>query len=162
VKRLAVVVLLVVASTGLCADPKQPTEDKTLGGRWAPESAAMAGKAFPDDVRKSILLILSKGGQYVSKIGDQADEGTYTVDATKSPKTIALVASKGPNKGKTILGIYELDKGTLRICCNMSGKAQPDKFESKPDTQLFLASYKRTAGKGRMRVRRPYPLPVKE
>jgi uncharacterized protein (TIGR03067 family) len=143
VKCLTVLIVLVVASTGLCADPKQPSADQTLSGRWAPESAVMAGKAFPDEVRKSISLVLSNG-KYTVKVGDQVDEGTYTVDATKTPKTITIVGSKGPNKGKTIPGIYELDKGTLRVCYDMSGKAHPADFESKPDTQLFLASYKRS------------------
>jgi uncharacterized protein (TIGR03067 family) len=154
VKRLSVFMLLVFASTGLCADPKQPSDDKAVIGRWASESAVMAGKAFPDDVRKSIFLVLSNSGKYFARVGDQVDEGTYTVDATKSPKTITIVGLKGPNKGKTILGIYELGKGALRVCYDMSGKSHPDKFESKPDTQLFLASYRR-AGRV-MRLGHPY------
>ena len=39
--------------------------------------------------------------------------------------------------------LTELEKGTLRLCCDTTGKAHPTKFESKPDSQLFLATYAR-------------------
>jgi uncharacterized protein (TIGR03067 family) len=114
----------------------------------------MAGKPLPDEIRKSIQLTLVNG-KYTVKEGDEVDEGTYTVDATKSPKTITIVGTKGPNKGKTILGIYEVEKGTLKVCYDMSGKAHPESFESKPDSQLFLATYARQkmAKRGGFRVK---------
>ncbi len=140
-KHSTVLIVLAMASTGFCADPKAPKAN-TMNGRWTPESAVMAGEAFPDEMRKSIHMTLADG-KYTVNIGDQVDEGTYKVDETKTPKTITIVGKKGPNEGKTILGIYELDKGTLKVCYDMSGKAFPTKFESKPDSQLFLASYSR-------------------
>ncbi|HET6327609.1 MAG TPA: TIGR03067 domain-containing protein [Planctomycetaceae bacterium] len=140
-KHCTVLIVLAIASTGFCADPKAPKAD-TMNGRWTPETAVMAGEAFPEEMRKSIHLTLSDG-KYTVNIGDQVDEGTYKVDESKTPKTITIVGKKGPNEGKTILGIYELDKGTLKVCYDMSGKAFPAKFESKADSQLFLASYTR-------------------
>lgn len=140
-KHLLVLLVLAVASVGWCADPKVKSE-KALNGRWTPESAVLAGKPLPDEIRKAIQLTLANG-KYAVKAGDQVDEGTYTVDATKSPKTITIVGTNGPNKGKTILGIYEVEKGTLKVCYDMSGKAHPESFESKPDSQLFLATYAR-------------------
>jgi uncharacterized protein (TIGR03067 family) len=141
-RTFTVLIVLAVASVGWCADPKQPKEATSVNGRWTPDSAVMAGNAFPEEVRKSIQLTLFNG-KYTVKVGDQLDEGTYKVDETKSPKTITIVGSKGPNKGKTILGIYELDNGTLKVCYDLSGKAFPTKFESKPDSESFLASYQR-------------------
>ena len=52
-----------------------------------------------------------------------------------------------------MLGIYELEKGTLKICFDMTGKAHPTKFESKPDTESFLATYQRQTRK--MKALRP-------
>jgi uncharacterized protein (TIGR03067 family) len=140
-KSIAVLIVLLVASSGLCAAP-EPNTKSPLNGTWAPQSAVMAGKAFPDEARKLIRLFL-RNGTYAVNEANRIDEGTYTIDETKSPKTIKFVGTNGSNKGKTILGIYELDrgKGTLRICYDMSGEAYPAKFESKPDTQLFLATY---------------------
>jgi uncharacterized protein (TIGR03067 family) len=54
-----------------------------------------------------------------------------------------IEGTKGPNKGKTILAIYELKDDTLRICYDLSGKKHPKEFKTKEGTQLFLVEYKR-------------------
>jgi hypothetical protein len=53
------------------------------------------------------------------------------------------VGTDGPNKGKTFLAIYELDKDSLKVCYDLSGKARPTEFKTKPDTTLFLVTYTR-------------------
>jgi len=148
VRSLTVLIVVSVASVGLCADPSNENL-AALNGRWTSESAVKAGEAYPDNIRKSIRLVLSRG-KYTATVGEDVDEGTYKIDDSENPKTITFVVTKGPNKGKTIQGIYELDKASLRICCDMSGKTRPTKFESKPDTQSFLASYHRQT-----RMKRP-------
>jgi uncharacterized protein (TIGR03067 family) len=141
-KHCVVLIVLAVASVGLCADPKPPSADKALNGRWTPESAVMAGKELPREELKSMHLVLAKG-KYTLTNGDQVDEGTYKVDESEVPKTITFVGTKGQHEGKTMFGVYEMEKGTLRLCFDTTGKTHPTKFESKPDTQSFLASYHR-------------------
>ena len=148
-RSLTVLIVLSVASLGLCADPSK--ESLALNGRWTSDSAVKAGEAYPDNVLKSVRLVLSKG-KYTATVGGDVDEGTYKTEESENPKTITFVVTKGPNKGKTIQGIYELDKGSLRICCDMSGKTRPTKFESKPDTQSFLANYHRQTRKKGLRT----------
>jgi uncharacterized protein (TIGR03067 family) len=151
VRNLAVLIVVSVASVGLCADPKVPKADKALNGWWKPDSAVMAGKELPREELKPRYLELSNG-KYLLNQGDQVDEGTYKIDESENPKTISFVVTKGESKGKTMLGIYELEKRSLRICFDLSGKTRPTKFESKPDTQSFLASYHRLSSKNRMRA----------
>jgi uncharacterized protein (TIGR03067 family) len=150
VRNLAALIVVSVASVGLCADPKEPKADKALDGWWKPDSAVMAGKELSRDELKPRYLSLSDGN-YMLNQGDQVDQGTYKIDESDNPKTISFVVTKGEAKGKTILGIYELDKRSLRICFDVSGKTRPTKFESKPDTQSFLASYHRLHRKNRLR-----------
>jgi uncharacterized protein (TIGR03067 family) len=151
-KPCVVLIVLAVASVGLCADPNPPKADKALNGWWRPHSAVMAGKELPREENNHRYLKLSNG-QYMLNQGDQVDEGTYKIGESDNPKTISFVVTKGETKGKTMLGIYELDKGSLRICFDVSGKTRPTKFESKPDTQSFLASYHRLSpGKNRLRA----------
>ena len=145
VGRVSFLIILAVASTGLCADPKPAKE--SLGGSWNLTSGVMAGEKMTDEVRKGVRLMLRNNGTYISKVGDDPDQGTYTVDKSKTPATMTLVGTSGPNKGKTMLAIYELDKGTLKVCYDMSGKAFPSDFESKKDTQSFLATYERRKGR---------------
>jgi uncharacterized protein (TIGR03067 family) len=141
-------IVVSVASVGLCADP--PKENlAALNGRWICNSAMKAGEAYPDNIGKSIGLMLFNG-TYTAVVGGDRDEGTYKIDESANPKAITFIVTKGPNQGKTIQGIFELNKGLLRICSDMSGKTRPTKFESKPDTQSFLASYRRQV-RNRMR-----------
>jgi uncharacterized protein (TIGR03067 family) len=142
-KHCVVLIVLAVASVGLCADPKPPKADTALNGWWRPHSAVMAGKELPREELNHRYLKLSNG-QYMLNQGDQVDEGTYKIGESDNPKTITFVVTKGDNKGKTTLGIYELNERSLRICLDAGGgKTRPTKFESKPDTQSFLASYHR-------------------
>jgi uncharacterized protein (TIGR03067 family) len=137
VRILAALIVVSVASVGLCADPPKESLAR-LNGRWTADSAVKAG----EDVHKSINMAL-RNGKYVAAFGGDVDEGTYKIDDSENPKTITFVVTKGPDKDKTIQGIYELEKGSLRICCDLSGKTRPAKFESKSGTESFLASYKR-------------------
>jgi uncharacterized protein (TIGR03067 family) len=148
-RHVTLLVIIGVASTGLCADPK-PAKDPLNGG-WTLASGVMAGEKMTDEVRKSVRLML-RNGKYTAKIGEDTDQGTYTVDKSKTPATMTLVGTGGPNKGKTMLAIYELDNGTLKICYDLSGKAFPADFESKPKTHLFLATYERAPEKAGRRV----------
>jgi uncharacterized protein (TIGR03067 family) len=54
-----------------------------------------------------------------------------------------ITGTDGPNKGKTILAIYERDGDTLRVCYDLSGKSRPTEFKTETGTQLFLVTYKR-------------------
>ena len=74
-KQLAVLIVLAVASVGLCADPKAPKTDKALNGMWTPESAVMAGKEVPREALKSMELVRAYG-KYSLKHGEQVGEGT--------------------------------------------------------------------------------------
>ena len=148
-RNLAVLIVVSVASVGLCADPKKA--DEALIGWWRPDSAVMAGKEIPREELIHRYLKLSNG-EFRLNYGDQLDIGTYKIGESDNPKTITLVVTKGDNKGKTTLGIYELNERSLRICLDTGGgKTRPTKFESKPGTQSFLASYHRLPRKNRLR-----------
>jgi uncharacterized protein (TIGR03067 family) len=116
-------------------------ETKMLDGTWQLADGEIGGNKFPPAVAKSIKLTLSPG-KYVVQ-AESKDEGTvkYFPDAT--PKGMEVTGTAGPNKGKTIPAIYELTGDTLTICYDLSGKARPTEFKSKPGTQMFLATYKR-------------------
>lgn len=115
---------------------------KLMNGVWLPETAELAGKKFPDETRKAMKLELN-GDAYTLKIGGTADKGTVKWNPTAKIKTLDIVGTEGPNKGKTILAIYEVTKDELKICYDLGGKERPKAFETKADTKLFLVTYKR-------------------
>jgi uncharacterized protein (TIGR03067 family) len=119
-------------------------EDMTMmEGEWTPTKGEFGGKPFPDEILKSIKLVL-KGDTYTVGAGDQTDRGTVKLDASKTPKTMDITGTEGPNKGKSFPAIYELSGDTLKVCYNLGGSDRPAEFKTKEGTQLFLVTYKRS------------------
>ncbi len=136
---VAVALVLSFLSTARSRDAK---DDGANDGTWLPTAAELAGKKFPDEVRKSIKLVI-KDGKYTVTAGKAVDKGNVKMNASAKPKTLDITGTDGPNKGKTIKAIYERDGDTLRICYDASGKGRPTEFKTKEGTQLFLVTYKR-------------------
>ena len=122
-----------------CGDAK---DGDAIQGTWLPSSAELAGKEFPDEVRKSMKLVI-KDGNYTATVGKQVDKGTVKLNPSAKPKALDITGAEGPNKGKTIQAIYELDGDTLRVCYDLSGKSRPTEFKTKVGAPLFLVTYKR-------------------
>jgi uncharacterized protein (TIGR03067 family) len=116
-------------------------KEETLDGIWLPSTAEFGGKPFPDDVRKTIRLEV-KGDRYTVGVGKVRDRGTCKLDQSVKPKALDITGKEGPNKGKTILAIYERDGETLRVCYDLGGKSRPKEFKTTAGTQLFLVKYK--------------------
>lgn len=117
-------------------------EAKSLDGTWLPATAELAGQKFPDEVLKTMKLIV-KDDKYTVHVAATVDQGTVKIDAKKKPKSMDITGTDGPNKGKTFLAIYELTGDSLKVCYDLSGTARPTEFTTKADTQLFLVNYKR-------------------
>jgi uncharacterized protein (TIGR03067 family) len=115
---------------------------KKIQGTWKPVTAELAGDSLPDEFVKGMKLVLTDG-KYVVTTGEGKDEGTVKLDVAKKPRAMEIMGTKGPNKGKTFLAIYELKDNTLRICYDLSGKAYPKQFKTRANTLLFLVEYKR-------------------
>lgn len=137
-------VIFTLSLLALCS-PAAWSADKdnaAIDGTWVPADAELAGKKFPDEVRKSIKLVV-KGDQYIVTVGAERDEGTCKRDPSSKPRAIDITSTFGPNKGRTILAIYEHDGDTLRVCYDLTGKDRPKDFSTKKGTQLYLVTYKR-------------------
>jgi uncharacterized protein (TIGR03067 family) len=115
---------------------------KSMNGTWLPSAAEFAGEKYPDEVRKSIKLVIDDR-KYTVTVGKELDKGTVKLDPSKKPKEMDIIGTEGPNKGKTILAIYEKTDDTLRVCYDLSGKARPTEFKTTKGTQLFLVTYNR-------------------
>lgn len=120
-----------------------PGDATTIQGSWQPAAAVLGGQPLPAAVLQTIRLTLT-AGKYEVLVGDQPDRGTYTLDATATPKALTVIGTAGPNAGKTFPAIYELAGDTLRICYDLSGTQRPTAFKSTADTPLYLVTYQRT------------------
>lgn len=69
-------------------------------------------------------------------------EGTVRLDPSKRPKAADwTIATEGDLKGKTALGIYDVDEDTWRHC--FAFDKRHDKFEAKEGTKAANAGLKR-------------------
>ena len=139
--RTLLIAFTILASFAFAAGT-ETGKNNPLAGTWIPETAEINGKPFPDEIRKSMKLVIGNDDTYTVTVGDKADKGTVKVNSTAKPKEIDIIGAEGPNKGKTLLAIYEHTGDTLRICYDLSGKARPTEFNSVGGTH-FLVTYKR-------------------
>lgn len=140
--RILSLCLTMLATAAFADDKKQAEEIKKMDGTWLVVTGELGGTSLPEDVTKTFTLTLASG-KYAVKVGGQDDKGTCTIDPTKKPKELDIKGEEGPNKGKTIPCIYELDGDTLKVCYDLSGKKRPAEFKTEKDTLLYLAVYKR-------------------
>ena len=124
------------------ADARAGAKADDTSGTWTATSAEMAGMTLPGSFYGTIKLVINED-KYKLTIGDKVDEGTSKADASATPKTLDVTGTKGPNKGKTMLAIYELDGDTMKVCYDLSGNARPKEFKTTAGSQLFLITYKR-------------------
>lgn len=117
-------------------------DNKPLRGDWIPVKAELGGKPMPDAVLKTMSMKLGDGS-YDVLVAGQPDKGTYEIEPTAKPKGMVIRGTEGPNKGRIIPAIYEVDGKTLRICYDLSGAQRPKEFKSLEGTKLYLVTYQR-------------------
>jgi len=107
--------------------------DEKLNGSYVGGGGETNGKPFNNEDLKDFKLVI-KGSQYTLSSGTgESVQGIQTVDITKSPKNIDATDGSGPNKGKTILGIYEIKGDEFKCSFSPPGKPRPTKFTTEKD-----------------------------
>ena len=143
--RLPAVAVVVALAAAATADDKKPdaaADLKAMVGKWAVAKAELGGKDLTDHL-KVLKFEVRDGGKYTARVGEEVDDGTFTIDPAKEPREMDVKPTGGPLKGKTVRAIYRLDGDTLTICYDHDAGPRPKAFESKPDTPLLLVVYKR-------------------
>jgi uncharacterized protein (TIGR03067 family) len=141
----ALLSMFALAVGALAQDEATKKDMNQIQGSWRLVSRERDGKADPADVIKDILMT-HKGDAFTfnqSSSGAGATKGTFKLDASKSPKAIDRIPADGPQKGKTLMGIYKLEGDTLTLCVSVEGKDRPMEFAAKPKSGLVLSVWKR-------------------
>ena len=127
------------------ADDKADLEKEVMKfkGTWTFESSEAGGMELPAGELKELLLTF-EGDKHTVKKGDEVIQvGTQKLDPSKSPKTIDVTMTEGPSKGAVMLGIYEIDGDTLKVCFDPQGKKRPTEFKSAAGSGNFVNIHKR-------------------
>jgi uncharacterized protein (TIGR03067 family) len=139
--RIVSASLMIACALVAISHAGQAPGGQNLQGNWLLTKAELAGEPLPD--KNVTIKLMIKGNDYTVMVDEKVDKGTVKIDESAKPKTLDITGSDGPNKGKTILAIYELDGDMLKVCYNLDGKNRPTEFKTAAKTQLFLATYKR-------------------
>src|SRR6266404_163768 len=114
-----------------------------LQGEWTMVSGSADGQPMPDDMLKQMKRVC-KGDETTTTMGGQLFiKAKIILDPSKTPKTIDYVMLDGFTKGKTQLGIYEVDGDTFKSCFAAPGAERTTDFTSKPGDRRKLSVWKR-------------------
>ncbi len=145
--------LLACMVVGLLLGAEAPKDDvkkdkEKLEGTWKAVSVEAGGKL--QDEGEEHRLIFS-GDEFSIKKGEETTiKGKSMIDPSKKPKEIDMefIEAKRDNlRGKTALGIYELDGDTLKWCWNKPGGKRPREFSSGATDVHLLVTLKREKSK---------------
>jgi uncharacterized protein (TIGR03067 family) len=135
---------ILTASLLIAADnPKDEAIKKDLEqlkGTWVATSYVKDMKAAAEADLKMMKLAVA-GDQVTFTKGKDLRKSTYRLDPTQKPKTVDIVMIDGPDKDKTLQGIYEISGDELKICLAILDKPRPKEFAAKPET--ILETWKR-------------------
>jgi uncharacterized protein (TIGR03067 family) len=137
--------LLAAAPASEKEDPRDDVEK--LQGAWRGESLQIKGNYLETPEAQSLRLFFEKDTFRIEQGGRVTVRGTFTLGAAQKPKTIDLAITdtvQAENKGAIVLGIYELDKGTLTLCTSKAnGQDRPRRLASRASDTHTLFEFKR-------------------
>jgi cellobiose epimerase len=130
----------------LCAklleDLAEKAPDKDLEGEWEAAPFIHEGKEEPQAPGHVILAI--HGDAMTLKVGDDVRKATIAVETGRTPRSIDMAYESGPDKGKTIRGLYEVRGDELRICCyGDATRDRPAEIASREGNGYSIGVWKR-------------------
>lgn len=141
-KRIASVALVGALLVG--ADEPKTAEQAKFQGTWQLIAAESNGEKTPDEQIRSVRVTVT-GSTHTVCAGDRvvAHDVSFTLDPSKTPKEVTDTINDGPDKGKQIRGIYNLEGDTLISCVAPIGKDRPTEFSAKAGSGWTLRVFRR-------------------
>lgn len=137
---VAVTVSLAWAAEG---DPAVKKDMAQLQGEWSMVSGSADGQPMPESMLKEMKRICHGDETTTTMAGQLFLKAKITIDPSKKPKTIDYRMIGGFTKGKTQLGVYEVDGDTFKSCFGAPGSKRPTDFTSQPGDGRTLSVWKR-------------------
>lgn len=149
--KMHALAILAVASVVVAAgvlpagnDEAIQKDRKLMAGTWRVLSIERDGKkTTAEQLEKTRSIFSADGSAKVQREGKTIIQGKIKIDPTKKPKQSEATYAQGELKGKTVLGIYEVDADNMRICYALEGQDRPTEFSSKPGSGQVLITYTR-------------------
>lgn len=117
-----------------------------LDGTWVPIAADVSGQALVVRELRVVRLVLDRGRYEIIDCSDAiVDRGEIRIDRSATPPSMDIVGSAGPNAGRTMLAIFELDGDRLTVCYDLDGAVRPANMQPQEEQLLLSITYARAA-----------------
>lgn len=112
-------------------------------GEWTMVSGSADGQPMPEEMRKQMKRVC-KSDETTTTMGDRIFlKAKFVLDPSRHPKTIDYQVTDGFTKGKTQLGIYEVEGDTFKSCFASPGAERPKEFTGNPGEGHTVSVWKR-------------------
>jgi uncharacterized protein (TIGR03067 family) len=101
-----------------------------MQGDWMVVSITMGGRKLSNDEAQTLFRTVTGNKYTIFNFNKPISKGTFKIDSTKTPKTIDSTPA-GAAKSPPILGIYEFEGDTLKVCNAAPGMPRPTSFDAK-------------------------------
>jgi uncharacterized protein (TIGR03067 family) len=113
-----------------------------LAGAWVVVSTRNGGS--DDDQLEDDTATFTSGRVRFRNPQGKEHAAAYTIDLDKTPAAIDLVPDDGPHKGKTLKGIFTIERQDLKLCLGKEGEERPAAFRSKTGEATVLLVLRKT------------------
>lgn len=136
---LLVTTLCAMSTIAGAQEPASSKEQEKLQGTWYNLSAELDGKQQTGEDKSNLHII--KGNRVITEVnGEYVQESIFTLEPGEKFGKITFQMMSGPDKGKTWVGIYQLDGEILEWCGSWKGDTDklPSDFTTKEGDLTFL------------------------
>jgi uncharacterized protein (TIGR03067 family) len=112
-----------------------------MQGTWNLVSAMEDGNGLSEEkVKQTTIVVKGNTFRFPGLAEDAtARAGTFKLDATKKPKEMDSTSAEK----EVMLGIYELEPDSYKVCFAPAGKPRPSDFSSAPGSGQILQVWER-------------------
>ncbi len=127
--RLISVLLIAFAPALLAArgEDDAAKDLKAMQGKWKTVGLEESGTMIPKDQIPEFIVTIAADGKGTGSLMGVEFEFTMTLDPKKTPKTLTVEHTSGPEKGKKQYGVYKLEGDKWSVCITNPGAAETDR-----------------------------------
>jgi uncharacterized protein (TIGR03067 family) len=129
-----------------------------LEGKWVLADGRANGQRLPEGTRGHVRLMVIADEMILYADSGRGSRFVCKLDAQPTPNLVDLVGISGMDKGKNLLGIYELSGDRLKVCRTLNPTiTRPKEFTAEAGSKCVVEEWRRekdeyTAAEDRMRL----------